>query len=77
MCDDEKRYSTSGPSSGEAFQADRILADDMQAQNRSSADCAAVLAGYGRGEDAPPPSEEASTRLRQRALEWLKANLAH
>jgi tetratricopeptide (TPR) repeat protein len=77
MCYDRKLYATAARFWGEAFQADAKLADDIQALNRYNAACSAALAGCGQSKDDPPPSEEAKARLRRRALDWLKADLAY
>ena len=60
----------------EAFQADPKLSEDMKAQNRYNAACAAALAAAGKGIDKPPLDEKAKTRWRDQALAWLKADLA-
>ena len=49
----------------------------MQAQNRYNAACSAAVAASGKGIDKPPLGEQAKTRWRHQALEWLKADLAH
>ncbi len=52
-------------------------AAQVQAKNdRYNAACAAALAGTDHGKDDPPPDEEAKTRWRKQALEWLRADLA-
>jgi len=60
----------------EAFQAQPKLAEDMQAQNRYNAACAAALAGSGQGKDDPPLDDAAKARWRKQAVDWLKADLA-
>jgi Flp pilus assembly protein TadD len=60
----------------EAFQAQQDLADDMNAQHRYNAACAAALAGCGKGKDDPPLDDNARARWRKQALEWIKADLA-
>jgi tetratricopeptide (TPR) repeat protein len=59
-----------------AFAADANLADDMQQHHRYNAACAAALAGCGQGKDADKLDEKAPAGLRQRAVEWLRADLA-
>jgi serine/threonine-protein kinase len=59
----------------DAFAADPKLADDFQAGHRYRAACFAVLAA-GRGEGAGKPGDEERARLRGRALDWLRADLA-
>jgi len=57
------------------FAADSALANDMQKQHRYNAACAAALAGCGQGHDAGSIGDEERTRLRQQALDWLRADL--
>ena len=52
------------------------LGDDRQARHRYNAACAAALAGCGKGKDDPPPDDAARAKLRQQALDWLKAELS-
>ena len=59
-----------------AFAADPELADDLKADRRYNAACNAALAAAGQGEDAAKLDDKERTRLRQQALEWLKADLA-
>jgi eukaryotic-like serine/threonine-protein kinase len=59
-----------------ALEADPKLADDRQAQHRYNAACAAALAGCGKGKDDPPPDDASKAKLRRRALDWVKADLA-
>jgi tetratricopeptide (TPR) repeat protein len=61
--------------SREAFDADVKLADDLQQQYRNRAARAAALAAYGQGRDAKNMEDKESARLRQQALDWLKADL--
>src|SRR5262249_34669786 len=51
-------------------------ADDMKAQHRYNAACAAALAACGRGEDDPPFDETTKARWRKQAIDWLKTDLA-
>jgi tetratricopeptide (TPR) repeat protein len=51
------------------------LGDDRRALHRYNAARAAALAGAGQAKDEPPPDDAAKARLRQQALEWLKAEL--
>jgi eukaryotic-like serine/threonine-protein kinase len=60
----------------EALSKDPKLADDRQAQHAYHAACAAALAASGQGKDEPPPDDAAKARLRQQALDWLKAELS-
>jgi serine/threonine-protein kinase len=59
----------------EAFAAKPQLADDMKAEYRFSAACAAALAGCGRGKDVDKLDGNELARLRQQALDWLRADL--
>jgi Tfp pilus assembly protein PilF/serine/threonine protein kinase len=59
-----------------AFADQPKLADDLQAQHRYNAACAAALAGCGLGKDNPAPDAAARERLRRQALDWLRADLA-
>jgi serine/threonine-protein kinase len=60
----------------DAFAAEPKLADDLDAQHRCNAACAAALAGCGQGEDAAKLDDQERTRLRRQALDWLRADLA-
>src|SRR5262249_48200787 len=59
----------------EAFEEEPKLADDKDAENRYNAACAAALAGCGQGEDADQLDTKECARLRQQALDWLRADL--
>jgi eukaryotic-like serine/threonine-protein kinase len=59
-----------------AFAADPKLADDLKAGHRYNAACFASLAAAGEGEDAAKLDDKERRRLRQQALDWLKADLA-
>jgi tetratricopeptide (TPR) repeat protein len=76
LCYEKKLHGTSARFWADAFKAQPALADDMQAQNRYSAACAAARAGSGQGKDNPPLVEATRTRWRKQAIEWLKADLA-
>jgi hypothetical protein len=58
-----------------AFAADPKLADDLKTGHRYNAACHAALAAAGQGEDAAQLGDKERRRLRQQALDWLKANL--
>src|SRR5262249_30638409 len=70
-CQIKKHYHTSARLYADAFAADPKLADDLNAAARS-----AVLATAGKGEDAAKLDDKEKARLRQQALDWLKADLA-
>jgi eukaryotic-like serine/threonine-protein kinase len=59
-----------------AFAADPKLAEDLKAGHRYNAAFYAALAAAGQGEDAAKLGDAESTRLRQQALDWLRADLA-
>src|SRR5579883_1397493 len=59
----------------DAFTAQPRLADDLDAQHRYSAASAAALAGCSQGRDADKLDAKDSARLRQQALDWLRADL--
>ena len=60
----------------DALASDPKLAEDREAQHSYNAACAAALAGSGQGKDELPPDLAATAKLRQQALDWLKAELA-
>jgi tetratricopeptide (TPR) repeat protein len=60
----------------EAFAAEPKWADDLAAQARYAAACAAALAGCGRGEDAKQLDNNERARWRRQAVDWLRADLA-
>jgi hypothetical protein len=62
---------------GDGFTAEPALAEELGLPgSRYDAACAAILAGSGQGEDAKSLDDTERTRLRRRALEWLRADLA-
>jgi serine/threonine-protein kinase len=61
----------------ESFRIDSKLADDMAAQYRYLAARSAILTASGKGSTEPPLDEAARARWRQRALEWLRADLVY
>jgi tetratricopeptide (TPR) repeat protein len=70
-----KHFGLSARLSSESLQADPKLAEDMKAENRYNAACAAALAGAGQGDTKPPLDEKEKTRWRKQALDWLRADL--
>jgi serine/threonine-protein kinase len=58
----------------QAFDAQPKLTDNLANEHRYHAACSAALAGCGQGKDAPSDARE-RVRLRQQALEWLRADL--
>jgi hypothetical protein len=77
ICRLQQRYAAASKLSADAFAADPKLADDPQQQHRYNAACFAALAAAGQGKDADKLDDKACTRLRQQAVEWLRADLAH
>jgi Tfp pilus assembly protein PilF len=73
----KKQYAASYRFYADAFAHDAKLADDMQQQHRYNAACAAALAGCGQGNDAANLDAQERARLRQRAVAWLRADLAY
>jgi tetratricopeptide (TPR) repeat protein len=61
---------------GKALLANPKLGDDRQSQYRYNAARAAARAAAGRGQDQPPLDDAAKSKLRQQALDWLKAELS-
>jgi serine/threonine-protein kinase len=59
----------------DAFAENPQLADDLNAHHRYNAACAAALAGCGQGKDADKLDAKECVRLRQQALDWLRADL--
>jgi eukaryotic-like serine/threonine-protein kinase len=76
LCYEKKLHEASARFWADAFKTRPILADDMQAQHRYNAACAAALAGCGQGQDDPPLDAAAKARWRKQAIDWLKADLA-
>jgi tetratricopeptide (TPR) repeat protein len=58
-----------------AFDARPTLANDLASGHRYNATCAAALGGCGQGRDEPRPGSAERAAPRQRALEWLRADL--
>jgi serine/threonine-protein kinase len=75
-CQIRKHYRTSAGLSADAFAADPKLADDLNASHRYDAARSAALAAAGQGADAAQLDAKERTRLRQQALDWLRADLA-
>jgi serine/threonine protein kinase/Flp pilus assembly protein TadD len=72
----KRLYAASARFAADAFAAQRSLADDLSAGHRDEAACSAALAGCGQGEDEIKPDAKERDRLRQKALDWLRADLA-
>jgi hypothetical protein len=69
------RYAAAASFFSEAFAAEPKLAADLRFQLRSQAARAAILAAAGQGQDAKGLDDKGRGKLRQRALEWLRADL--
>jgi tetratricopeptide (TPR) repeat protein len=76
LCGATKRHAAAVSLYADAFAADPKLAHDLQAGHRYNAACAATLAAAGRGTDAGKLDDKERARLRQQALDWLRADLA-
>jgi tetratricopeptide (TPR) repeat protein len=72
----QKRYATAARFYEEAFAAESNRTGDRPSEARYNAACAAALAGCGQGQDADTLDTSARARLRQQALDWLRAELA-
>jgi tetratricopeptide (TPR) repeat protein len=75
VCHAKKLYASAARLSAAAFAADSKLAEDLKASHRYYAACHAALAAAGQGEDAGKLDDKERTRLRQQALDWLRADL--
>lgn len=76
ICYTKKLHATSARLCEEAFATQPALADDPVHSNRYDAACHAALAGCGKGEDADTLDAAARARWRQKAFDWLHADLA-
>jgi serine/threonine-protein kinase len=78
MCQEHKKlYAASARYFGEAFDHDSKLATDMRQPHRYNAACVSALAGCGQGNDTAKLDDKERSRLRNQALDWLQADLAH
>jgi serine/threonine-protein kinase len=75
LCGCKQRFTAAARFYDAAFALDPAAADNLGAGHRSLAAQDAALAALGRGADAPS-SEAERARWRQRALDWLGADLA-
>jgi tetratricopeptide (TPR) repeat protein len=75
LCRAQKRYAAAARLQAKAFAADPKLAADLQAGHRYNAACFAALAAAGKGKDASKLDDRERARLRQHALDWLRADL--
>jgi eukaryotic-like serine/threonine-protein kinase len=72
----KRLYARSARFSAEAFTEQPKSAEDLARGHRYHAACAAALAGGGQGKDAGKLDDKERARLRQQALDWLRADLA-
>jgi eukaryotic-like serine/threonine-protein kinase len=78
MCQEHKKlYAASAQFYSAAFEAQPELNKNPGNGRRYNAACAAALAGCGQGNDADKLDGEARSRLRNQALDWLQADVAH
>jgi eukaryotic-like serine/threonine-protein kinase len=77
QCHKRQFFAASAAVWSAGFAADPKLAEDMKAQNRYNAACSAAMAAAGKGIEKPPLDEQAKTRWRKQALDWLGADLAY
>jgi tetratricopeptide (TPR) repeat protein len=75
LCTLKKRYGDAARFYADAFTAQSKLADDLQAGHRYNPACCAALAAAGKGTDAATLDDKERARLRQQALDWLRADL--
>jgi serine/threonine protein kinase/Flp pilus assembly protein TadD len=77
MCHEYKQlFAVAARFYADAFAAEPKLAEDMEAQNRYNAACAAAKAAAGQGAHAAMLDDSERSRLRRLALGWLTADLA-
>ncbi len=75
VCQAKKLHTAAMNLYAEAFAANAKLADDLKAGHRYDAACFAARAA-GQGENPAKLDNKERTRLRQKALDWLSADLA-
>ncbi len=76
LCRHKRMHAAAARFTAEAFAADPKLGDDLRAAHRYNAACHAALAAAGQGADAAKLDGKDKARLRQQALDWLRADLA-
>jgi serine/threonine protein kinase len=69
------RYTAATRFYRDAFATEPKLNSDQPSLHRYNAACAAALAGCGQGKDAAGLDANERARLRQQALDWLRADL--
>jgi tetratricopeptide (TPR) repeat protein len=75
LCHKKNRYGAAARFYTGALSAQPKLADDPRLPHRYNAACATALVAAGQGVDAMPLNDEERSQLRQRALNWLQADL--
>jgi tetratricopeptide (TPR) repeat protein len=75
ICSIKRLYAAAARLSLEAFTDEPKAAESLTQQFRYGAACAAALAGCGQGRDADTLDVKERARLRQQALDWLRADL--
>jgi serine/threonine-protein kinase len=75
LCSLKRLHSTAVRFYEEALTAEPKLGEKPELPHRYNAACAAALAGCGQGRDADKLGEKERPRLRQRSLDWLRADL--
>jgi serine/threonine protein kinase/Flp pilus assembly protein TadD len=76
LCVDKRRFAAAARHYSAAFAAEPKLAENLSPSHRQGAAICAVRAVCGLGEDAARLDEKERARLRQQALDWLRAELA-
>jgi len=76
VCHDKKQYAAAADFCEVALAADPARANDLESWERYNAACDAALAGDGQGKDGEALDEKARSRWRQKALDWLREDLA-
>src|SRR5262249_39305344 len=76
VCQARQLYRAAAQSYGAAFAAQPALGADVNAGNRFDAACCAARAGTGQGKDAGELGGQVRAGWRNRALSWLRADLA-
>jgi tetratricopeptide (TPR) repeat protein len=72
----QQKYLESCRSYQAAFSANPQLGGDLKAEHRNQAARVAILAVAAQGKDAASLTPDEKAKLRQQALDWLKADLA-
>jgi serine/threonine-protein kinase len=76
ICHVKTQYAAAARLADSAFADKPTLADQVEANFRYNAACAAALAGWGRGEGGDKLSDDEQARWRRKARDWLRADLA-